>query len=251
MNRINRKVNIKPNKNDYHYIVLNVNNNYRKMGQVLKLLQRVNMKSIIFNFKYFPFKTAIKLPVLISRNIYLHKMEGRIIINAPIRTALIQIGYGQVCVSDFRKSRGIWEVYGDVIFNGRAFIMHGCRINVGKGAQLILGDRFEMNTETILVAQKKITIGNNCAISWQSMLMDTDFHHIADEAGNIINPPKEIIIEDNVWIGCRTSILKGAVIPSGCIIAAESVITKRLTTENTVFGGSPVKVLKSNVSWWH
>ncbi|WP_184547394.1 acyltransferase [Mucilaginibacter sp. FT3.2] len=221
------------------------------MAQVLKLLQRVNIKSIIFNFKYFPFKTAIKLPVLISRNIFLHKMQGRVIINAPIKTALIQIGYGKIGISDFKRSRGIWEVYGDVVFNGRAFIMHGCKLNVGKDAQLIFGDQFEMSTECAIVAQKKIEIGNHSGISWESLVMDSDFHHIADENGVVFNHPKEIIIGNNVWVGCRCTILKGAVIPDGSIVAAGSLVTKKLSGEKSIFGGNPIKVLKSNVSWWY
>ncbi len=221
------------------------------MNKALKLIRRVNLKTIIFNLRYFPLKTAIKLPVLISNNFYLPKMKGRVIITCPVKTALVQIGYGTVAVSDFKKSRGVWEVYGDVIFNGRAFIMHGCKISVGKDAQLIIGDKFEMNTECVIVAQKKIEIGNNTGISWETMLMDTDFHHIADEHGVVFNHPKEIIIGDKVWIGCRCTILKGAVIPNGSIVAAGSMVTKKLAGENNIFGGNPLKVLKEKVSWWY
>ncbi|OJW17000.1 acyltransferase [Mucilaginibacter sp. 44-25] len=221
------------------------------MKNLLKFVTRINLKTIRFNFKYFPLKTAIKFPVLISNNVFLHQMKGRVIINGPIRTALVQIGYGKIGIADFKRSRAIWEVHGDVIFNGRAFIMHGCKLNVSKGAQLIFGNDFNMSTECAIVAAKKIEIGNHSGISWESLVMDTDFHHIADETGTVFNHPKEIIIGDNVWVACKCTILKGAVIPNGCVVAANSMITKPLAGENNIFGGNPLRVLKSGISWWY
>lgn len=221
------------------------------MNNLLKFITRINLKTIRFNFKYFPFKTAIKFPVFISNNVFLHQMKGRVIITGPIRTALVQIGYGKIGIADFKRSRAIWEVHGDVVFNGRAFIMHGCKLNVSQGAQLIFGDDFNMSTECAIVAAKKIQIGNHSGISWESLVMDTDFHHIADETGTVFNHPKEIIIGDNVWVACKCTILKGAVIPNGCVVAANSMVTKPLVGEKSIFGGSPLRVLKSGISWWY
>ncbi len=202
------------------------------MSKALKFLKRVNLKSVQFNFKYFPFKTAIKFPVLIANNVYLYQMKGCVTINGPIRTGLIQIGYGKVGVSDFKRSRAIWEVYGNVVFNGRAFIMHGCKLSVGENAELIIGDNFNMSTECAIVAAKKIQIGNGSAISWESLVMDTDFHPIADETGVIINHPKEVVIGNKVWVGCRCTILKGSIIPDGSVVAANSLVTKALKGDN-------------------
>ncbi|GGH19213.1 hypothetical protein GCM10007352_30450 [Mucilaginibacter phyllosphaerae] len=209
----------------------------------------MNFKTIIFNFKYFPFKTAIKLPVLISNNVFLHRLKGRVTINGPVTTALVQIGYGKIGISDFKRSRAVWEVYGDVVFNGRAFIMHGCKLNVGENARLSFGADFNMSTECAIVAEKSITIGNNSGISWESLVMDTDFHHIFDESGQKFNYPKEVIIGDNVWVGCRCTVLKGAIIPNGSIVAAGSLVTKKLVGEKSIFGGNPIQVLKNNITW--
>jgi len=219
------------------------------MNKALKLFGRINLKTIRFNLKYFPFRVAVKLPVLVSNNVFLYKMNGRVVINGPITTGLIQIGYGKVGITDFKRSRAIWEVDGEVIFNGRAFIMTGCKINVMQNAQLIIGDDFNMSVECTIVAQKKIQIGNSSGISWQSLVMDTDFHHIYDENGVEFNQPKEIIIGNNVWVGCKCTLLKGAEIPSGCIVAANTMVTKKLSGEKNIFGGNPVRVLKNNITW--
>lgn len=79
--------------------------------------------------------------------------------------------------------------------------------------------------------------------------MDTDLHTIKNKAGNIINAPKPIIIGPNVWIGCRTTVLKGTHIPPHAIIAAGSILSKPLEGKEAIFGGNPVRVLKEEVSW--
>ena len=63
--------------------------------------------------------------------------------------------------------------------------------------------------ETSIVAFTEIRFGNNCLLSWDILVMDTDFHKLKDEFGNIINKPRPIIIGDRIWIGCRCLILKG------------------------------------------
>jgi acetyltransferase-like isoleucine patch superfamily enzyme len=219
------------------------------MNKLLKLLASINLRTIVFNFRYFPFKTAIKLPVLVSRNVFLHKMKGRIILNGPIRTGMVKIGFGKVIVADFKRSRAIWEVYGDIIFEGKAYLMHGCKIHVMKNAQLIIGDGFVMSAECSIITEKRIIIGNDSGISWETLVMDTDFHHIFDENRQVINSPKEVVIGSKVWVGCRCTILKGAVIPSGSVIAANSLVTKALEGERNIFGGNPLRVLRSQITW--
>ena len=217
--------------------------------KLLKFFKTINIKTIIFNFKYFDFKTAVKCPVLVSNNVFLFKMKGRIIINGIIETGMIRIGYGNVIVSDFKRSRAIWEVYGDVTFNGKAYITHGSKIFVDSGAELILGDDFVLSTACAIIVQKKVLIGKNSGISWETLVMDTDFHNIYNSAGEVINAPKEVIIGSNVWVGCRCTILKGANIPDGSIIAANSLVTKTLIGEKCIFGGNPISQLKQDITW--
>lgn len=78
--------------------------------------------------------------------------------------------------------------------------------------------------------------------------MDTDFHALYDSDSNIrININKPIFVGNHVWIGCRTTILKGSTIPDGSVIAACSVITKKLNESNCVYASNDVK--KRNISW--
>lgn len=79
--------------------------------------------------------------------------------------------------------------------------------------------------------------------------MDTDFHPIINANIEILNPPTEIIIGKSVWIGCRSVILKGSIIPDGCIIAANSLVSKKITGENQIFGSHSLHLIKQNIHW--
>lgn len=57
---------------------------------------------------------------------------------------------------------------------------------------------------------------------------------------------KGIKIGSNCWIGSKVTILDGAIIGEGCIIAAGSVVTKSFPA-NSIIGGVPAKLLKSRV----
>lgn len=219
------------------------------MKRYINFLLKLNFKTLYFNLKYLPFKQAIKLPILIANQVYLKKISGNVILDCTVRTGLIQIGYGDVGIFDRKKSRSIWEVNGTVVFKGKCKIGHGSKITVGANGELILGSNFTINAESSIVAFSKVQFGSNCLLSWEILIMDTDFHKLKDEVGNVLNEPSPIIIGDKVWIGCRCLILKGAVIPNNCVIGANSLLNRVLEKENSLYVGSPCKIQKENISW--
>lgn len=75
----------------------------------LYLKFRAIPKTIYFNFNYFTFNEAIKLPVLVSHNVYLRKTKGRVTIESPSRFG-VRIGFGDVGIFDKYRSRTIWEI---------------------------------------------------------------------------------------------------------------------------------------------
>ena len=221
----------------------------KKNVSFLKAIWRANPKTIYFNFRYLPWQQAIRFPFWISSKTYLRKTKGSIIINGELQTGMIRIGYGDIGIFDNKRSRTIWEVAGKVIFEGNAEIGHGSKISVGETGQLQLGKNFAITAETAIIAYKQVTFGNDCLLSWDILIMDTDFHPITNAQSEIQNPPAEIIIGHNVWIGCRSLILKGSVIPDGSVIAANSLVSKKLSGTNQVFGSQPLSVLAENIRW--
>jgi len=56
-------------------------------------------------------------------------------------------------------------------------------------------------------------------------------------------PRKQVIIEDDVWIGARAIILPGVKIGKGSIIGAGAVVTKNIE-EYSIVGGCPAKIIR-------
>ncbi|WP_212667546.1 acyltransferase [Gottfriedia acidiceleris] len=212
------------------------------------LLTRAIPKTIYFNFRYFKFRTAIKMPVLISHNVRLLKTKGKVIIENSNPTLFdIRIGFGDVGIFDKQRSRTIWENSGVIIFKGRASIGHGSKISVA--GLLEIGNNFRISAESSIVCFKQISIGHDVLMSWETLIMDTDFHIIKNHKDEIINNDKEIIIGNKVWIGCRCTILKGTIIGDGNVVAANSVVTANYNNENSIIGGNPIRTLKDKIYW--
>ncbi|MGF7046849.1 acetyltransferase-like isoleucine patch superfamily enzyme [Paenibacillus sp. DS2015] len=111
------------------------------------------------------------------------------------------------------------------------------------GAEIVIGNRTYINRRTEIMSKASVKIGNDCAISWDVVITDTDYHHIV---GTVSTQP--IFIGDEVWIGCKSTILKGVTIGKGAVVAAGSVVTKDVEPY-TLVGGIPAKVIKRDVRW--
>lgn len=217
------------------------------LRDILKIIRNLNYNTIRFNFKYFELKDAIRFPVFVKQT-QLKKLEGKVIIDAPIRPGMIRIGYGYVGHFD-HSLKSIWEVSGRVIFKGSALLKFGSKIVVGPEGNLQLGEKFRISPQSSIICFKKIVFGNTCRLSWEVQVLDTDFHKIKTLEGEYLNQPKEISIGNHVWIGSRVSIMKGARIDNDCIVASNSVVTKHLEGEHQIIAGIPARVVRTGVTW--
>lgn len=222
------------------------------MALIIKFFKNVNIwKTIWFNFHYFPLKIAIRFPFLIYYRTLLRKMGGKIVIQAPVRTGMVKFGAHYVKIHDPFYSRTIWDVEGTLVVKGQTTIGRGCKINVEKEGTLVLGDNFLVTGTSAIICEKEITFGDDCLLSWDILIMDTDYHHIHKKEGEKINFPKPIHIGDHVWISCRNTILKGVSIGDNNVIAANSTITHSVKDNNCVVGGNgkSAEILKNDISW--
>lgn len=219
---------------------------------ILGLLRKVDwVKTLYFNLKYFPLKVAVRLPFLIYHRTDLYKMHGKIIFKTTPQLGLVKIGPHGLGTQDIKYSRTMWEVSGTLIVNGKASIGRGSRISIGKNAVLELGNNFVITGRSSIISQKEVTFGNDCLLSWDILIMDTDFHRIMNENDEIVNHPRPIHIGNHVWIGCRNTILKGVNIADNVIVSANSTITKDIVENNCAVGGlgKDAIILKRNLNW--
>jgi acetyltransferase-like isoleucine patch superfamily enzyme len=112
--------------------------------------------------------------------------------------------------------------HGGVILAESVTLEPGVRIEVYHRAMLFIGKGTYLNRNVHIVVAESVTIGRGVKIGWDTVIMDTDLH------GHSGRPARHepVVIEDEVWIGCRAIILKGVRIGQGAIIGAGALVTK-------------------------
>lgn len=148
-------------------------------------------KSIYVSMRLFPFKEAVKIPVLCRYNVKNLSLKGEIMLEeGPVKTSMFQIGFGTVGIFDKKYSRTILQIDGVIhlIGAGKYVLGHGSRLCVGRNANLFIGSGFVNTAEMTLVCMQKINIGHHVTTSWNTLLMDTDFHATIDTITGKTNP---------------------------------------------------------------
>jgi len=108
--------------------------------------------------------------------------------------------------------------------------------------EIFIDDYVLMSPGTNLRCAKKISIGKSSMIASDVTITDSDWHGIYDRT-DYVALPKQVEIEENVWIGERSIVLKGSKIGKNSIIGAGSVVAGDIP-ENCVFAGNPAKFVK-------
>ncbi len=112
-------------------------------------------------------------------------------------------------------------------------------------------------------SRSRITIGARFLSSWNVFIQDFDPHPLDPElrgqqvermcgkklAGKATIddwtfPTSDISIGDDVWVGANATILKGARIGPGTIVAASAVVAAGDWPARSVLAGNPAKVIK-------
>lgn len=127
-----------------------------------------------------------------------------------------------------------------------------CRFDlVGTKQTLFIGDNCEMGDMTHIVAHEKVEIGNNVLIASKCFISDTNHGRYKGKNQDLpmTEPNKRelvtcpVKIGNNVWIGENVVILAGAQIGDGCIIGANSVVSKEIP-DGSMVAGAPGRVIK-------
>lgn len=124
-----------------------------------------------------------------------------------------------------------------------AGLNHKCSFSTfSKGARIVIGDNCGFSG-SVIGAYSLIRIGNNVICGGNTFITDFDWHiRKSKEFGGEFS--KEVVIEDNVWLGLNVVVLKGVIIGSGSIIGANSVVTKSIPG-NSLAAGNPCKVIRT------
>ncbi len=226
-----------------------IHNKYNGGKRRVKHFASINwVKTIYFNFKMFPFEVAKKLPVYFYGRIKFSSLKGKIIIEGPIKKAMI--GFGQKF--EFPStSKGVAELSlnGTLCFKSNAHIGLDCVMLITENAYCEFGFMGCLGSNVKLICTKKIIIGTWCGIGYNSQVIDTNSHPMKNtETGEIYPISSPIELGDYNAISNSVSIMAGTKTPNNCVIASHSVCGKdyRNLGENVLIGGIPAKLIKNN-----
>ncbi|GHV88926.1 hypothetical protein AGMMS50267_12860 [Spirochaetia bacterium] len=170
---------------------------------------------------------------------------------------------GKHCVIECKRSIHFskWlNIANNVFINGlsEAGIFFGHNVSIGKytciegtGSFSYLGKGFKcgnncgLGTHSFYGCAGGIEMGNDVIIG-NYVSMHSENHNYTDRDIPIrlqgVNH-KGIKIGNNCWIGAKATVLDGAIIGNGCVVAAGAVVTGSFP-DNVVIGGVPAKILK-------
>lgn len=118
----------------------------------------------------------------------------------------------------------------------------------GNGRNIQIGDYSGIGINARV--QGPLQIGSHCMMG-PDVIIYTRGHNIEDVEVPMMfqgdTPEREVIIEDDVWIGARAILLPGVRIGRGSVVAAGAVVTKDVEPY-TIVGGVPAVVIKSRRS---
>ena len=108
--------------------------------------------------------------------------------------------------------------------------------------EISIGDYVLISPGCRISAANKIVIGNSVMMANGVYVTDSDWHGVYDrtQRNDEMTP---VIIEDNVWLGDHSVVLKGVTIGENSIVAANAVVTKDVPA-NVVVAGNPAVVVK-------
>lgn len=132
-------------------------------------------------------------------------------------------------------------------------IMTGCVLETCTELQepdMQIGNNVSLGEYSHITCARRVVVGNG-VLTGRYVLI-TDNAHGDSSMETLQIPPLvrsvcskgEVVIGNNVWIGDKATILPGVHIGEGCIIGANSVVTKDIPAY-CIVGGNPAKILKT------
>src|SRR5574344_765040 len=202
--------------------------------------------TIYVNFRSFPLKQALKLPLFVYGRPNLYYLTGRMRIDGIIKSGMIKFNYTCIGAPSNMSLQSDLLNQGTIVFHGPGIIGTGNKIRVFYNAVLEFGEEFKIADMVNVGCYSKITVGNRSWIAHRCQILDANYHYIADFNKRIVPKwGKNIVIGDDCWI-CNTSTVSlGAVIPNNTIVTGYSLVNKDFSTvpENSIIGGIPAKFI--------
>lgn len=213
----------------------------------LRILLQALLPTIFFNFRYLPFKQAMKLPIWLYKPHFI-SLKGSVKIDTgEVYPGMIRLGF--LTATTYPDNGFTWNNEGQITFKGKCMIGNNTFIVTGKQGKIVFGDDFRATASLKIVSCIGITFGKSIRFGWEVIVMDTNFHPLYDiEKKHFKKAFGKIDIGDYNWFSTQCYIMHSVTTPERCIFGARSMVTHSRKYESyCIHGGSPIGVLSRNV----
>jgi acetyltransferase-like isoleucine patch superfamily enzyme len=180
------------------------------------------------------------------------RLLGRVA-EAPswLRSRVMAVYWLRECDTVGPKTRTFFKPH--IHNRGRIEIGRNVRLNsnwaplelvTGPHGRIEIADGVYINYGTLISAQERVRIGANVMVGNYSIIADTDIPGIAEPPGAPVMQARPVEIGEGAWLAARVTVLPGARIGAGAVIAAGSVVAGDIPA-GAVAGGIPARVLKA------
>lgn len=149
------------------------------------------------------------------------------------------------------RSATIDNAWPEHLVVGASTRLHGMIHVVTPDARVTIGRYCYLGPGSRVRGETSITIGDFVYVAEQVDILDTDSHSLdwrerrAESEGGSrgVVETAPVIIEDDVWIGAKATVLKGVRIGRGAVVGAGAVVTGDVAPF-TLVGGVPARKLR-------
>jgi len=160
-----------------------------------------------------------------------------------------------------------------IIFLGACKLKRCHFLIYGNDNEIIVGDKvyanetlfrveddngvIQVGNRTVIIGPTNLTsiegrslhVGEDCLFAAETVILTGDGHSVTDLEWQRINPSKDVVVGNHVWLGHRVTVQKGVSIADNCIVGTNAVVTKSFKTPNCAIAGIPAKITKEKVNW--
>lgn len=139
---------------------------------------------------------------------------------------------------------GIPQIMGNLqVVIGERVVLHGTSTLIGakvfERPTLTIGDNTHLGSSLAIIVGQDVTIGSNVLIANGVNIMSYDGHPANPAERHLPASPgssRPVVIEDNVWIGAKSVIMKGVTVGRNSIVVSGSVVTQKVPPDSMVIG---------------
>lgn len=205
------------------------------------------LATLRLNYKVEGWKGVIRMPIKVYGPLKLslagtiilppHSTRNTVIINSEHEDYTAASGKSEL------KIHGTWKVGGFLRLGPDTCII------IEKNASLETGTDTYLGRDTQIHCSNHIHIGSN-VFAGEAYICDSSIHPIVS-SGIEKNILGEVMIGDGTYLGFRTTLLKGTVIPIGSVVGSGAVCSSDFSksgTEKLFICGNPAQVKATNTT---